>query len=91
MTAADGTARDPTGPAPPTGRVAALGDPLRVQGFGLAGAVVVAAATPEATRSAWGDLSPDVVLVILTPAAARALAPHPTDGPHDRLIVVMPE
>jgi vacuolar-type H+-ATPase subunit F/Vma7 len=73
------------------GGVAALGEQLRVQGFGLAGALVLEADTPEAAEAAWRDLPADVVLVILTPAAARALAPQLPDGPRDRLAVVMPE
>lgn len=82
-----------TGPgAPPErGRVAALGEQLRVQGFGLAGALVVAADTPEAARVAWRDLPADVALVILTSSAAQALALQITDGSSNRLTVVMPE
>jgi hypothetical protein len=76
----------------PTGRVAALGEQLRIQGFGLAGALAVAADTPEAADAAWRDLPADVTLVILTPAAARAVAAQrPLHGsPPGRLTVVMP-
>lgn len=73
------------------GRVAALGEQLRIQGFGLAGALVVAAENPDAVGLAWRDLPADVALVILTPAAARALGPALPDGPPDRLSVVIPE
>jgi vacuolar-type H+-ATPase subunit F/Vma7 len=76
-----------TGP----GRVAALGEQVRVQGFGLAGALVVAAESPEAVVLLWRDLPADVALVILTPAAARALGPELPDGTQDRLVVVMAE
>jgi vacuolar-type H+-ATPase subunit F/Vma7 len=82
-----GTAPGTTAPA---GRVAALGEELRVQGFGLAGALVVAADTPEAAGAAWQDLPADVTLVILTPDAARFLAERLPGGPPDRLTVVMP-
>jgi vacuolar-type H+-ATPase subunit F/Vma7 len=78
------------GAPPGTSRIAALGEQLRVQGFGLAGALVVTADTPEAARSAWRDLPADVALVILTPSAARALAPQIIDESSDRLTVVMP-
>lgn len=54
-------------------RVAALGEGLRVRGFGLAGAVVVVAETPESVRRAWAGLEDGVEVVLLTPAAASAL------------------
>ncbi|MFF9060977.1 hypothetical protein ACF09K_20155 [Streptomyces sp. NPDC014882] len=56
------------------GRVAALGERPRVAGLALAGAVVLAAEDPGAVRRAWRSLPDDVDLVILTPAAAEALA-----------------
>ena len=70
-------------------RVAVIGELTRVQGFALAGAVVLAAADPEAVRSAWASLGADVAVVVLTPAAAAALgdAQRPPRWP---LTVVMP-
>ncbi|WP_228000285.1 hypothetical protein [Nocardia australiensis] len=69
--------------------VAVIGEPALVQGYTLAGAVVFAAADVEAVRDAWRALEPDTTLVILTPAAAAALAARlPADEP---LTVVMPE
>ena len=72
------------------GRIAAIGAGSRVQGFALAGALSVAAETPDAVRSAWAALDPDVVLVILTPSAADALADRLDDPACTRLTAVMP-
>jgi vacuolar-type H+-ATPase subunit F/Vma7 len=55
-------------------RVVVLGERLLVEGFALAGAEVVAADSAEAARSAWSALGEDVAVVVLTPAAASALA-----------------
>lgn len=72
-------------------RVAALGEQVRIAGFALAGALTVPAETPDAVRAAWDGLPPDVVLVVLTPAAARALAARLADASAERLTAVMPE
>jgi hypothetical protein len=69
------------------GRVAALGEWARVEGFGLAGALVLGAEDPASVRAAWAGLDADVVLVVLTPEAAEALGDTTTAG---RLTVVMP-
>lgn len=72
-----------------SGRVAVLGEGTAVSPFALAGALVLAADDDAAVRSAWSALPSDVEVVVLTPAAARALGPV-----HDRplpLTVVMPE
>lgn len=61
-------------------RIAALGEEVSVQGFGLAGAVVLVAEDPGAVRAAWAGLADDVAVVILTQAAARALGEMPTGG-----------
>lgn len=58
-------------------RVVALGEPVAVAGFGLAGAVVVPAADDASVRAAWDGLDDDVAVVILTPMAARALGTLP--------------
>ena len=48
-------------------RHAVLGEPLRIYGYGLAGAVLCPAADqPEAAR-AWRELPADVAVVVLTP------------------------
>jgi vacuolar-type H+-ATPase subunit F/Vma7 len=68
--------------------IAVIGEPARVQGFALAGAEVCPADEPDAVRTAWDGLAADVTVVVLTPAAARAL--EGTDAGR-RLTVVMPE
>jgi vacuolar-type H+-ATPase subunit F/Vma7 len=54
--------------------IAALGELHRVEGFALAGALVLVAGSPDAVREAWTRLPDDVEVVVLTPAAAGALA-----------------
>lgn len=71
------------------GRVAALGERVRVEGFALAGALTVPAETPAAARARWRELPPDVLLVLLTPAAAEALAGE-LDAVPDRVTAVLP-
>jgi vacuolar-type H+-ATPase subunit F/Vma7 len=72
---------EPTGaaPVPDTGRIAVIGQDLDVQGFGLAGALVLPAGDAAAVERAWDSLPGDVAVVILTAPAARVL--------HDRLAV----
>ncbi|MGW2613488.1 hypothetical protein [Streptomyces sp. NPDC001500] len=73
------------------GRVAALGERARVAGLALAGAVVLVADDPEAVRRGWRSLPDGVDLVILTPAAARALEQDPAlSAGGSRLTTVMP-
>ncbi len=55
------------------GRVVALGESVRVQGYALAGAIPIAAESPEEVRRAWSNLPPDVDLVVLSAAAALVL------------------
>jgi len=70
-------------------RAAVIGEGVRTAGFGLAGAVVVAAETAEEVRAAWRALPADVAVLVLTPRAAAWLgdAPQPR---RDVLVVVMP-
>lgn len=70
-------------------RVFVLGEEVRVAGFGLAGAAVVVAEGADAVRRAWQELPGDAEVVILTPAANRALAD--AQAPPRRLRLVMPE
>ncbi|HMA47260.1 MAG TPA: hypothetical protein VKP11_08685 [Frankiaceae bacterium] len=56
-----------------TGRTAALGEAVRIGGYGLAGALLLPADTPVEVRRAWQELPDDVCFVLLTPAAATAL------------------
>jgi vacuolar-type H+-ATPase subunit F/Vma7 len=73
-----------------TGRIAALGEETRVAGFALAGAVALPAEEPEAVRAAWDGMDDDVVLVLLTPAAADALAGRLDAIGSRRLTAVLP-
>jgi vacuolar-type H+-ATPase subunit F/Vma7 len=73
-----------------TGTVAVVGERAVVEGYGLAGAVVVVAEEPEAVRSAVRGLPPDVALVILTRRAAAAPDPADLGSTVDREVVVMP-
>jgi vacuolar-type H+-ATPase subunit F/Vma7 len=70
-------------------RVAVLGEEVAVQGYALAGAVVLVVEDADATRQAWDALPDDVAVVILTRTAAQALGPARVAGPHP-LTVVMP-
>lgn len=67
------------------GGIAVIGEHVRVQGFGLAGALVMVAAEPAAVRRCWQALPGEVDVVVLTPAAADAIG-----DPAGRLTVVMP-
>lgn len=68
------------------GGIAAIGEAPRIQGFALAGVLVLPAEDPDGARSRWSELPGDVALVILTPAADAALAGR---GP-EPLCAVMP-
>ena len=68
------------------GRVAAIGEAVRVQGLGLAGVVLLPAEDGAAVRTRWAALPGDIEVVILTQMAHEALSPV-SDGP---LTVVMP-
>jgi vacuolar-type H+-ATPase subunit F/Vma7 len=67
--------------------VAVIGEDVRIEGFGLAGAVVCRAHGPAEVRAAWQSLAEDVAVVVLTPDAAAALVDVPRGH---RLTVVMP-
>ncbi|GAA2244256.1 MULTISPECIES: hypothetical protein [Kitasatospora] len=71
------------------GAVVALGERTRVAGWSLAGVTVLVADQPEAVRRAWADLPEGVELVILTPAAGRALGSALSESGRP-LCVVMP-
>jgi vacuolar-type H+-ATPase subunit F/Vma7 len=71
------------------GQVVVLGEPARVMGYALAGALAIEAEGEEVAR-VWASLPPDTSLVVLTPAAARALDQAFLDQRHDALIVTMP-
>jgi vacuolar-type H+-ATPase subunit F/Vma7 len=69
------------------GTVVVIGEEALVRGFGLVGAAILPASGPERVRAAWHGLTPDVSLVILTPAAAAALGRSDPAGP---LVAVLP-
>lgn len=71
------------------GAVAAVGERARVAGFALAGVTVLAAEQPDEVLRAWADLPAGTALVIVTPAAARALGPQRLDAGRP-LTVVLP-
>jgi vacuolar-type H+-ATPase subunit F/Vma7 len=71
------------------GAVAAIGEQTRVAGLALAGVTVLVAEEPQSVRRAWHAVARDVVLVIVTPAAAGALGPALLEGGRP-LAVVMP-
>lgn len=70
-------------------RVAAIGELEAVDGYGLAGVELLPAADGSAAREAWATLAPDVALLLVTPAAAEALAERLADA-GDLLWVVIP-
>ena len=55
-------------------RVAVIGEPLRIYGYGLAGAVLCPVTDQGQAALAWRDLPEDVAVAVLTPSAARWLA-----------------
>ena len=71
-------------------RAAVIGEPLRIYGYGLAGAMLVPASDQPAAVRAWQELPPDVAVVVLTRQAARWLDGELARRP-DVLPVVMPE
>jgi vacuolar-type H+-ATPase subunit F/Vma7 len=71
-------------------RIAVIGDPLRIYGYGLAGALTYPIGDePEALR-VWRELPRDVAVVVITPQVADWLADELADRP-DALPVVLPE
>ncbi|MEV0267866.1 hypothetical protein AB0H43_03750 [Hamadaea sp. NPDC050747] len=70
------------------GRIAAIGEQVAVEGFGLAGALAYPAGDPDEVLAAWHSLPADVALVFLTAAADRVV---PRRSPESvPLTVVMP-
>jgi vacuolar-type H+-ATPase subunit F/Vma7 len=70
-------------------RAAVIGEALRVQGFALAGAMVLAAEDAEQARAAWRSLPPDVAVVVLTGSAAAWLGEAARERP-GVLLAAMP-
>lgn len=70
-------------------RIAALGDGRRIRAIALGGVVPHNASTNEEAIAAWRTLPSDVVVLILTPQAAGALANLLAERP-DLLVTVLP-
>lgn len=71
------------------GSVVAVGETHELQGFALAGATVVAAASDDEMEAAWTAVGEDVGLLILSARAAMVLGHRLADRP-DLLTAVMP-
>ncbi|GAA2806723.1 hypothetical protein [Kribbella solani] len=71
-------------------QVAVLGAPSRAAGYGLAGARLLMATTPDEVRLQWSRLPAAVGVVLLTAAAADALGPERL-GTAAVLTVVLPD
>lgn len=71
-------------------RIAAIGEPLRIYGYGLAGALICPARDQPEVLRRWRELPRDVVVVVLTPDAADWLAEELASRP-DVLPVVLPD
>jgi vacuolar-type H+-ATPase subunit F/Vma7 len=69
--------------------VVAIGATHEMEGFALVGVHLVTAATDAEVAAAWAALDGDVGLVVLSPAAARALEAE-LRSHRDVLTVVMP-
>ena len=70
-------------------RIVALGDPIWVEGFSLAGATVIPATDPDAIRAAWETLPDDTGVLVLTEESAQALGEALEERP-SLLSVVIP-
>ena len=55
-------------------RIVAIGEEALLAGYALAGVELIAADGPDRAREAWDQLGDDVGLVLLAPAARRALS-----------------
>ncbi|HEX9100291.1 MAG TPA: hypothetical protein VF956_12455 [Candidatus Dormibacteraeota bacterium] len=70
-------------------RIAALGERNRIQGYSIAGVEVLAVDSADDFVAAWRRLPLDVVVLILTPQAAAALAQTVDERPNV-LVAVLP-
>jgi len=71
-------------------RVAVIGEPLRICGYALAGAVLRPAGDRPGALRAWRELPGDVAVVILTPAAASWLGGELASRPGVLPVVLPP-
>jgi vacuolar-type H+-ATPase subunit F/Vma7 len=72
------------------GHIIVLGESIAVDTFALAGATVARADDADAVRRAWAALPADAAVVVLTAAAAAALAGVDTTS-GDVLTIAMPQ
>ena len=70
-------------------KAAVIGEQLAVEGYALAGCVLLPADSPDEVSSAWQALPADTVLLILTDSAATRLADRIEQRP-DIMTAVMP-
>lgn len=71
-------------------RAAVIGEPLRICGYGLAGAVLCPAADQDQALQGWQALPADIAVIVLTAQAARWLSAELAQRP-DLLHVVLPD
>jgi hypothetical protein len=71
------------------GTVAALGERALIEGYGLAGALVLPAESDADVLRAWAQMPAEVRAVVLTPRAAATLGPALTQ-PGAPMGVVLP-
>ena len=71
-------------------RAAVIGEPLRICGYGLAGAVLCPAADQQEAMRCWQALTDDIAVVVLTPQAADWLG-DALDSRPGLLSVVLPD
>lgn len=69
---------------------AVIGEELAVEGYALAGCVLLPADNPDELNSAWQALPPDTVLLILTDSAASWLAERLAQRPDIMTAVMAP-
>ncbi len=72
------------------GRIVVLGETVAVEGFRLAGALVIPADDAEAVRRAWATLPADAAIVVLTASAAAALGEAASAERPELLTIAMP-
>lgn len=72
-------------------RAAVIGEPLLIEGYGLVGGVLCPADDRAAALRAWRDLPADVVVAVLTPAAAEWIDAKTLAGRPDVLPVAIPD
>ncbi len=71
-------------------RAGAIGEPLRIYGYGLAGALLYPASDRTEALQVWHDLPNDIAVVVLTASAAAWLSDELAAKP-DVLTVTLPD